>query len=843
MLKRNSSNSCRGVPGRPFEKGAWERRVVGRAREAVSVLLRSNRGTVAGGDGLDAAVGAVLLAASVVLGERFLDGENSSSPLRDFLEDGLRKVEGARLRAILREAAGRHSILSEGLLGRGRKLFLHESLSQEASARLLSFLDAVVAEEAAHDEWAALRLLGTIYEASLGWEASEAGLARNTERVKALGAVYTPSGVAGLIVEATLRPLLSGSTTPDALEAVSVLDPACGAGVFLLEALRVLEGEAVRRCSVGPNRIERLPWRRRVAANCLSGVDIDPAAVHLTRLVLWLASGGGEETAAALRRSARVGDALVGAWRSDLDLAGGAEGGPDALRRAMDAWCDKFFAPEARPPAIHWELEFPDRFPPCGRGSGGWRAVVGNPPYVGSQALSGLAPYLRARFPETYTGYNDLSAFFFHRGLELLSPGGRLGFIAPSYWFQNTYGEKLRRYVLATSRIEEVFDFGPLQVFPGRGVHTAAAILSKVQQEEGEGVDGHLVRYRRLEAKDLAGVSDGSYELDVRVPQASLHPSRWVFAPAQVKTLLRKAQRVGRPLTALFHIEKGPTSGCNGVFTMNKKELEKHGIEHELLRPCLKNGDIRRYGPLAPMRWLLYLDGAVEVERYPGAAAYLEANRSALASRNEARRGRHPWWRMERPRKRALFEAPAKLVVPYRAPANRFTLDELGCFNDGGDIRVLVPRVGVGRSTLLAALAIANSALGTLVYKCLGKPKGEMLEFFVKPLASAPFGPPLLPSQGPKSSAHLSAWLDEEGPGGLVEKVLRQRGGEALVTPALALLADRMLALHRDGGEPGVIAEADEAIDRMVARLFGLTTNEEALAAAAARETRERGAE
>ena len=48
---------------------------------------------------------------------------------------------------------------------------------------------------------------------------------------------------------------------------------------------------------------------------------------------------------------------------------------------------------------------------------------------------------------------------------------------------------------------------------------------------------------------------------------------------------------------------------------------------------------------------------------------------------------------------------------------------------------------------------------------------------------------------------------------------------------------------NRDGAEPGVIAGADEAIDRLVARLFDLTPDEEALAAEAVRETRERGAE
>ncbi|MFQ5893593.1 MAG: Eco57I restriction-modification methylase domain-containing protein, partial [Nitrospinota bacterium] len=582
------------------------------------------------------------------------------------------------------------------------------------------------------DEWTALRLLGAVYEASLGWEATEAGLGRATKRVKALGAVYTPSPVVGLITERTLRPLLTGLSSPAALEALSVCDPACGAGAFLLAAMRALEDEALRRGWAGPTRRERLPWRRRLVAHGLFGVDIDPAAVHLTRLGLWLAAGGGEEVAEALRRRVRRGDALLGAWRSDLGPAHRAGQDSTALRRALDAWCASYFPAGSKPPAFHWELEFPERFATDGHRGRGWAAVVGNPPYVGARALRRLGPYLKARFPETYTGYNDLSAFFVHRGLELLQPAGRLGFIAPAYWFQNTYGEKLRRYVLAATRLEEVFDFGPAQVFPGRGVHTAAVILAK--NREGEGADGHLVRYRRPRVEELCGAGNGPSGPEVLLPQASLQPARWVFASAEVDAILRKALRVGRPLGALFHIGKGSTSGCNGVFTLDEKNVKKYKIEEEWLRPCLKNGEIRRYGPLRPRRWLLYLDDAVAIERYPRAAAYLEAHRATLVRRNEVRRGRHPWWRLERPRSRALFEAPAKLVVPYRAPANRFTLDERGCFNDGGDIRVLVPRAGLSRPALLAALAIANSAVGNLVYRYLGKPKGEVLEFFVTPL-------------------------------------------------------------------------------------------------------------
>lgn len=464
--------------------------------------------------------------------------------------------------------------------------------------------------------------------------------------------------------------------------------------------------------------------------------------------------------------------------------------------------------------------------------------MVGNPPYLGARSLRPMGAYLRARFPETYTGYNDLSAFFLHRGMELLRFGGRLGFITPAYWFQNTFGEKLRRYLLKEGRLDEVFDFGPSQVFPGRGVHTAVVLLERGPLR---GRPSSRVRYRRLEPGELEGPGEGFEREADLVPIRSLKPGRWVFATGEVDAVFRKARQAARPLGELFHIEKGPTSGCNGVFALNGEESDYQYVEKELLRPCIKGGDIRRYGPLHPRRWLLYLDNEVDLDLYPGAKRYLEAHRERLESRNEARRGLYPWWRLERPRRRELFEAPAKLVVPYRAPENRFTLDEAGCFNDGGDIRVLVPRAGVGRQTMLAALAVANSSTGNLIYRCLGKPKGMMLEFFVRPLSEAPLGPP--PSAGAGRAgadlADLAAVLAGGGPEALVEWIAaRKDEGYGFITPALALLAERMLQLEREGPEgfSGVeAAPVERAVDTLVGRLLGLTAEEKARAARSAR--------
>src|SRR3546814_6454844 len=66
--------------------------------------------------------------------------------------------------------------------------------------------------------------------------------------------------------------------------------------------------------------------------------------------------------------------------------------------------------------------------------------VVGNPPYVRQERIpaSLLAEY-RRRYRTLYDRA-DLYVLFYERGLDLLAPGGRLGFICANRWIKNRYG-------------------------------------------------------------------------------------------------------------------------------------------------------------------------------------------------------------------------------------------------------------------------------------------------------------------------------------------------------------------------------------------------------------------
>ena len=59
-----------------------------------------------------------------------------------------------------------------------------------------------------------------------------------------------------------------------------------------------------------------------------------------------------------------------------------------------------------------------------------------------------------------YDGVADLYVYFYERGLQLLKPGGRLGFIVTNKWMKAGYGEPLRRFFADESWVESVVDFG-----------------------------------------------------------------------------------------------------------------------------------------------------------------------------------------------------------------------------------------------------------------------------------------------------------------------------------------------------------------------------------------------
>jgi N-6 DNA Methylase/Eco57I restriction-modification methylase len=173
--------------------------------------------------------------------------------------------------------------------------------------------------------------LGGVYEGVLDLEPGAAGRGPQvsnrpratpprSDRRKTSGTFYTPRSLTEYLVRRTLAPLVRERPAEQILS-LRVLDPAMGSGAFLVAACRYLAAayEAAARREGGEVDARARPdLRRAIAQRCLYGVDLNPTAVQLGRLSLWLATLAADRPLTFLDHRLRAGNSLIGASVRDL---------------------------------------------------------------------------------------------------------------------------------------------------------------------------------------------------------------------------------------------------------------------------------------------------------------------------------------------------------------------------------------------------------------------------------------------------------------------------------------------------------------------------------------------
>lgn len=137
---------------------------------------------------------------------------------------------------------------------------------------------------------------------------------------KLSGSYYTPTSLVQELIKSALEPVIertlaeSPQQPVQALLSLSVCDPACGSGHFLLAAARRI-AEEVARLNAKDNHPLPSDYRlalREVIARCIYGVDRNALAVELARTALWLEAYTPERPLTFLDSHLRCGDALLG---------------------------------------------------------------------------------------------------------------------------------------------------------------------------------------------------------------------------------------------------------------------------------------------------------------------------------------------------------------------------------------------------------------------------------------------------------------------------------------------------------------------------------------------------
>ena len=140
---------------------------------------------------------------------------------------------------------------------------------------------------------------------------------------KATGSYYTPDYIVRYIVENTLAPLCKDKDVDEILS-LKILDPATGSGHFLVGVVDYLAEELITNpdapfmTETGSEETELAYWRRRVVESCVYGVDLNPMAVELAKLSLWLHTVAKGEPLSFLDHHIRCGNSLIGAKVANL---------------------------------------------------------------------------------------------------------------------------------------------------------------------------------------------------------------------------------------------------------------------------------------------------------------------------------------------------------------------------------------------------------------------------------------------------------------------------------------------------------------------------------------------
>ena len=570
-------------------------------------------------------------------------------------------------------------------------------------------------ESAPEHDGASTRYLGDLYQ----------DLNEGVRKRYAL--LQTPEFVERFILEQTLDPAIRERGI-----AVTVIDPACGSGHFLIGAYDRLF-EARREKEPG----KPVEESARTALAQIHGVDLNPYAAAIARFRLLLSY----LDKAGIRRLEQVSRAVeVRVYVGDALLAGSSEEqitfGDDLARRGEKPLTTGF---ERGALYSFFDKETDELL-----GSTRFDVVVANPPYI-TEKDARKRDLIRERYKDSAAGKYALSAPFAERIFQLANEGGFTGQITSNSFMKREFGKGLIQKVLSRMDLTEVLDTSGAFI-PGHGTPTVllfcrarAPVGSTVRVamgNRGEPTTPEVPSQGRVWGDIALHHADAGYEsefvsiADMEREKLAQHP--WSLGgggAAELKELLedRAENRLGDLIESIGF---GSFTGADDVFVMSVNGGARRWLEPPVVREMI-TGDVVRDWAVSPAdaalapygadanpivedpdsRWWRYL--------WPYRTPLLEIAGFGGRSRRDNQEVWWHWYRWVSER----YRTPLSIAFAEVATHNHFVLDRGGkVFKQTAPI-IKLPE-GATEEEHLALLGYLNSSTACFWMKQVFYPKG-----------------------------------------------------------------------------------------------------------------------
>ncbi|MBD3328328.1 N-6 DNA methylase [Candidatus Peregrinibacteria bacterium] len=503
------------------------------------------------------------------------------------------------------------------------------------------------------------------------------------------------------------------------LEEITVCDPAVGSGAFpvgmMAEIVRLRSVLSVFLQDGGRSDYD---FKRRCIEHSLYGVDIDPGAVEIAKLRLWLSLVVDEENIKNIKPLPNLdykivcGNSLLGVEKDLFNLQ---------LFNDLEKYKPLFFS-ETNPTKKqeykkqiddlinqitngHTEFDFEVYFSEVFHNKCGFDVVIANPPYLNVELVpKEQKEYFAKKYKTFYKRYDVFGLFFELSLTNLINKKGTVTFIIPQQIFNNLSYKKLRDLMLDNHWLSEVFYLGN-KIFEASN-DVCVLFLKKP----------HSDKIRLVNALDF------KQRVTTEVPADHFKKYGNVISFSHDaggerifdKIFDKKHERIKER----FDVFQGIVTGNNTAFLPNLEQIRNAEIEKGLLHPVLLGRDFEKWFIRSTERRILYVNGGTDITKFPNSKEWLSQFRSKLTKRRECQRGIIPWYSLQWPRVKAQLDRVPKILVqgtrnPRLETRVVATMDEIGVYGTQG-LNFIVPKID--DAPIYYLLAVLNSNLINYLY-------------------------------------------------------------------------------------------------------------------------------
>ncbi|MFA6685658.1 MAG: N-6 DNA methylase, partial [Arcobacteraceae bacterium] len=526
------------------------------------------------------------------------------------------------------------------------------------------------------------------------------------------GVFYTPEYITRYIVQNTLgklcddkkkeldilqieapkdsrKPTKKEQTTKENLESyrnwllqLKILDPACGSGAFLNQALEYLISEhksLQENLAVMGDITAYYEIETSILEHNLYGVDINEDAVEIAKLSLWL------RTASKGRELTKLADKIVCA---------------NSL------------------------LEMPFE-------ENSFDVVIGNPPYFNIQTLGAKSPIAQAiqnKYSEIWQDKSDILFYFIALAIKMTK--NKVGFIVSNAFMFSDKAQKLRNYMVENTTISKMTNFEKYMVFEDASITSAIIELDKIKTGNRTlAYNFSEKNYIQYDVFDILQDVTSYFEVTLKKDNV------FALVDDKINTINEKIDKDYQKLNEIFKIGKGMETAANNVFGFKDFPTQ---FPKEFIKKRMSGEIIKKYSIDDTKEYLLYFEDVATFEELPQSIQnHLWENKEFLENRAQIKRSpTSSWWKYTFPMHKEYY-SKNKLWCSYRAKENIFCFDDTAEYIGFTNTTVILDTNE--NLDLKYLIALLNSKTLNFRYKSIGKQTGSgVYEYFENGVGKLP---------------------------------------------------------------------------------------------------------